>query len=128
MKETTHDYFSKMMNAIIKSEEEDNESPYTDGETAAYTAYSESDYLKSSEFEVAKLPKLNGMANFIKTLRKADVDSIAVTDTSPNFVAYLHKFTECGCTIETLCTVHRAVKDNPKSDIDQAFTGIRIKL
>ena len=52
----------------IKSEDEDNESPYTEGETAAYTAYSEYKYLKSGEFEVAKLPKMNGVANFCKNI------------------------------------------------------------
>ncbi|MBP3747806.1 MAG: hypothetical protein J6I47_10190 [Ruminococcus sp.] len=128
MKETTHDYFGKMMNEIIKSEEEDNESPYTEGETAAYTAYSESEYLKSNEFEVAKLPKLNGIANFVKTLRKADVDTIAITDSGPDVLSYIHRLVECGCKIEGLCTVHREIVDNPALDLTTDFKGIRIRL
>ena len=64
------------------------------------------------------------MSDFVKTMKEAGVETIAVTETSTALLENLHKFATQGCSIEGLCTITRPdIWGNAKE-----YPAIRIRL
>lgn len=94
------------------------------GTQAALEAYSFTINRQSSEFECNDLPWTTDMSDFVKTLREAGLETIAVTETSTALLENLHKLAAQGCTVEGLCTVTRPdFWDKP-----QDVPGIRVRI
>ena len=64
------------------------------------------------------------MSDFVKTMREAGIETIAVTETSTALLENLHKLASQGCTIEGLCKVSRPdIWGNGKE-----YPAIRIRI
>lgn len=77
------------------------------GTLEAYWTYEFNLNHNSSEFECNELPWTTDMSDFVKTMREAGIETIAVTETSTALLENLHKLANQGCTIEGLCKVSR---------------------
>lgn len=102
MNEKIRNYFDK----IIESHKNDG-FPLTEGMWQACRTYEFNVRSQSSEFECDHLPWDTDMSDFVKTMREAGVETIAVTERSSSLIESLHKLAEQGCTVKELCTVTR---------------------
>lgn len=91
----------------LRENAENNANKLSRGTLEAYWTYEFNLNHNSSEFECNELPWTTDMSNFVKTMREAGVETIAVTETSTALLENLHKLANQGCTIEELCNVSR---------------------
>lgn len=101
------------------NEEAQMKFPYSDGACKAYRAwkYTEGEEVEMNDFVWEKEAK-----SFIDTLRKAEIQSFVLTNTSTALMENLHWFQSLGCTIEGLCTITKKSVFNK----DEQVMGIRI--
>lgn len=94
--------------AFDKREKEEFPYPFTSGENKALTQYDRSLRNGADAFEVEDLPWDYELADFVKTLRAAKVDTIVVTDQSTGLMDGIYGLTALGCSMGALRTVTRA--------------------
>ena len=82
--------------------------PFTSGENKALVQYDRSLRNGADAFEVEDLPWDYELADFVETLRKADIDRITVTDQSTGLMDGIYGLTALGCKMSGLKTVTRA--------------------
>ena len=108
----------------LRENAENNAKKLSRGTLEAYWTYEFNLNHNSSEFECNELPWTTDMSDFVKTMREAGVETIAVTETSTALLENLHKLANQSCTIEGLCKVSRP-------DIwgkDKEYPAIRIRI
>ena len=81
--------------------------PFSDGQSKAYRAWSNSVRNESSTFDVQDLPWDKDVHDFVKALRDAGITEFAVTDQSTALMRVLHLLADEGCTMQGLCQVTR---------------------
>lgn len=119
MNEQIKNYFEN-----LRINSENDATKWSRGTLEAYWTYEFNLNHNSSEFECNELPWTTDMSDFVKTMREAGVETIAVTETSTALLENLHKLAAQGCSIEGLCTIIRLdIWDNIKE-----YPAIRIRL
>ena len=84
----------------LRKNAENNANKLRRGTLEAYWTYEFNLNHNSSEFECNELPWTTDMSDFVKTMREAGIETIAVTETSTALLENLHKLANQGCTIE----------------------------
>lgn len=108
----------------LRENAENNANKLSRGTLEAYWTYEFNLNNNSSEFEFNELPWTTDMSDFVKTMREAGIETIAVTETSTALLENLHKLASQGCTIEGLCKVSRPdIWGNGKE-----YPAIRIRI
>ncbi len=94
--------------AFDKREKEEFPFPFTAGQNKALVLYDRSLRNGADAFEVDDLPWDHEMADFVDTLRKADITAIVVTDQSTGLMDGIYELTALGYQMRGLKTVTRA--------------------
>ena len=81
--------------------------PFTQGENKAYRAWKTSIQRQEDEVEMDDFLWEKEVADFIGTLRKADIQTFVYTNQSTAVMENLHQFAAAGCRMEGLCTITR---------------------
>ena len=102
MNEQIKNYFEN-----LRINSENDATKLSRGTLEAYWAYEFNLNHNSSEFECNELPWTTDMSDFVKPMREAGVETIAVTETSTALLENLHKLATQGCSIDGLCTITR---------------------
>ena len=99
MNEKINAYFMVMENDAKKGVS------YTNGQLKACMAWENSKRFNSNELECDSLPWEQDMPDFLKTLREAGAETLAVTETSSGLMHGIHNLVNLGCTMEGVCIV-----------------------
>lgn len=102
------DYFEAMRDEVKQYDlnfPNGPELPYNYGVLNAFRCYEDSELAESSELECNVLPALEFLGDFVKALRDANVESIAITDTGRSLLPSLAELMNLGCFLITPCTV-----------------------
>lgn len=119
MNEQIKNYFEN-----LRINSENDATKLSRGTLEAYWTYEFNLNHNSSEFECNELPWTTDMSDFVKTMREAGVETIAITETSTALLENLHKLATQGCSIDGLCTITRPdIWGNAKE-----YPAIRIRL
>ena len=114
--------------AFDKREKEEFPYPFTSGENKALTEYDKSLQNGADAFEVEDLPWDYELADFVKTLRAAKIDTIVVTDQSTALMDGIYGLSGLGCSMGALRTVTRANDHRFGSREPEKKNGIEFKI
>ena len=119
MNEQIKNYFEN-----LRINSENDATKLSRGTLEAYWTYEFNLNHNSSEFECNELPWTTDMSDFVKTMREAGVETIAITETSTALLENLHKLEELGCHFDSLCKAkHDCAWGTPEE-----IPAIRIRL
>lgn len=94
--------------AFDEREKKEHPYPFTNGENKALVLYDRSLYTGADTYEADDLPWDYELEDFVKTLRKAGISTITVTDQSTGLMDGIYGLTALGCRMKGLRTVTRA--------------------
>nr|DAO81510.1 MAG TPA: hypothetical protein [Caudoviricetes sp.] len=121
---TEENTMTEQIKTYFENLRENDANKLSRGTLEAYWTYEFNLNHNSSEFECNELPWTTDMSDFVKTMREAGIETIAVTETSTALLENLHKLASQGCTIEGLCKVSRPdIWGNGKE-----YPAIRIRI
>ena len=95
MNEKIRTYFESIREAA-----ENDAKKVSRGTLEAYWAYEFNCNNDCSEFACNELPWTTDMSDFVKAMREAGLETIAITETSTALLENLHKLANQGCTID----------------------------
>ena len=75
--------------------------PFEPGESKAYRAWA----MSADEVEMSDFLWDGEVEDFVKALRKAEIQTFVYTNQSTAVMGNLHAFAKAGCTLEGLCTI-----------------------
>ena len=101
--------------------------PFSQGASKAYRAWDMSLRRQETELEMDDFLWEREVADFIDTLRKADITSFVYTNQSTAVMENLHQFAAQGCVMDGLCTITRRESRWGDEEPTQVM-GIRIRL
>lgn len=119
MNEKIRTYFESIREAA-----ENDAKKVSRGTLEAYWTYEFNCNNDCSEFACNELPWTTDMSDFVKAMREAGLETIAVTETSTALLENLHKLANQGCTIDGLCKVTRS---NIWGNVEE-IPAIRIRM
>ncbi len=96
---------------------------YNSGTRCAVGNYRTTLRCAADEYIVRENPHRIDIEDFVDTLRKAGIKSIVLTDESHLLIEILHRFADCGCTIDELVRIKITDDFGPRY-----LGGIRLKL
>lgn len=111
-----------------KREERDYPNPFTSGEAKAFHAYQRNLQRGTDYFEIDDLPWNYEREDFVKTLRKAGITDIVVTDESTALMEGLSGLDFLGCHMQDFRTVTRENAHPFGSKEPEIKTGIHFTI
>lgn len=81
--------------------------PFKQGTCKAYRAWASSISRRENELEMDDFLWNKEVADFLKALRSAGIETFVYTNQSTALMENLHAFVEQGCTMTGLCTITR---------------------
>ena len=101
--------------------------PFSQGACKAYRAWAQSLARKEDDVEMDDFLWDGEVADFIKALRDAEIDTFVYTNQSTACMENLHQLAAAGCTLQGLCTITR--RENRWGDEEPTeVMGIRFSL
>ena len=94
-----------------------NKNPFTRGESIAYAAWKNSVTDGALEFEVSDCICEDDIYGFLKTLRKARIESFVLTYADDNIMEIIYILVEEGCTITGPALMKYSGEDRKKMEV-----------